>query len=410
MKKTLLSLALLTSLSPLSTTYANTSPTVLYFHDKQNNPIQDFPFKAAQETLTALDDGYKVLDSPVDTIEVVGKSYEIHPGELNEIEVVNPEIALSTEENPTTEVPTDETAEEQTSSITIHAVDRAFTSMEDGTIIYLKQNDEVIDETEVHDGIATFNDIDDQATYEVSFSDATDKEKPVTIKSGEEKYLIHAPEVSPIKHERRLHRVKHSAETIQRAPEDTKPLLARREEAKKKEAQKNEVKKNENNKTKTKKHDVKTEKKTTSKSEQTHDVKPQLPVKQRTVNPKPQNSSTGAIAAGTAATKYSTTTQASTNNDTSNSSSSNSSDSSSSSSYISDNEDSSSAPSYSSSASTETASTKSTTRSDDDNNKNLPETGEAMSRLLPLAGLMTIAAGLALLYFTRKVKKDDTPS
>lgn len=47
------------------------------------------------------------------------------------------------------------------------------------------------------------------------------------------------------------------------------------------------------------------------------------------------------------------------------------------------------------------------TKSTNNEDQYLPHTGEAMSLLLPLASLMTIAAGVALLYFTRKKRDDD---
>ncbi|WP_414042393.1 LPXTG cell wall anchor domain-containing protein [Macrococcus sp. EM39E] len=466
MKKTLLSLAIITSFTTLSTTvYADTHPTVLYFHNEDNEPIKDFPFKAQlneEHTLyTALDDGYKVIDGDVSTIEIAGNEYTINPGVLNEIEIVDPALVLeSVDEVATSEAP----ILEQHHTIKVNAVDRSFTHLEDGTIIYLKLDGQVIDETEVTDGVVEFNDVDSKESYEVSYSkeniESTPNE-PLTIEAGEEKYLVYEAQTKPIKRERSPEKLKQTlnsdGDAIHRAPDDRPPLLKNRDKAEKSAVV--------NTNSDSSDSESYRERNTSSKrSNVSRDVKPQLPVEKPTVNPITRAERRAD------AKQSSTSDNANTADYSSNSSSSSSdysSDSSSSNDYASDTSsfngtlshksttptlrkdskqskytpssdgDYASDSSYASDSNYSSGSNYdsnsdsnsrdfSSSRNDSSNNHTspikksyskykssssddesyLPETGEAMSQLLPIAGLMAISAGIALLYFTRKKKKD----
>ncbi|ATD29727.1 hypothetical protein BHM04_00300 [Macrococcus sp. IME1552] len=432
MKKILLSFAIMTSLTTVSTAHAEATPTVLYFHDIHDEPIKDFPFiinvNEEEQSLTALDDGYSVIAEDVKVIEIAGQEYEINPGELNNIEVVNPEKVIpSSKDMPVTETP----LPEDNLTIKVHAVDRSFLNLEDGTIVYLKYDGELVDQAEVSNGSVTFNTTEPNKIYEVSFNKTIESDN-VKIEPGEEKFLIFEAQTKPIKRDRSVESTTKNSqlkETIRKSPDDIPPLLARS----KKEDSSNEVTDREPSRIRNSSNNI--------------NVKPQLPVKQQAVNPMKRNSESS-VTSGTTSKENGYYSTESNNNVPSNNYSSNttskentrpsftSDDTSqqntpsdgyaSDSSYASgsnyndyrnnsttngssDQSDSASDNRFGKSSYNNTSTNNATTNTKSTNNEDqyLPHTGEAMSLLLPLAGLMTIAAGVALLYFTRKKRDDD---
>lgn len=275
MKKILLSFAIMASLTTVSTAHAEATSTVLYFHDIHDEPIKDFPFiinvNEEEQSLTALDDGYSVIAEDVKVIEIAGQEYEINPGELNNIEVVNPEKVIpSSEDMPVTETP----LPEDNLTIKVHAVDRSFLNLEDGTIVYLKYDGELVDQAEVSNGSVTFNTTEPHKIYEVSFNKTMESDN-VKIEPGEEKFLIFEAQTKPIKRDRSVESTtknSHLKETIRKSPDDIPPLLARS----KKEDSSNEVTDREPSRTRNSTNNI--------------NVKPQLPVKPQAVNPMKRNS------------------------------------------------------------------------------------------------------------------------
>lgn len=433
MKKILLSFAIMASLTTVSTAHAEATPTVLYFHDKDDEPIKDFPFSInineEEQSLTALDDGYSVIAEDIKVIEIAGQEYEINPGELNNIEVVNPEEVIpSSEEIPVTDAP----LPEDNLTIKVHAVDRSFSNLEDGTTVYLKYDGELVDQADVSNGSVTFNTTEPNKSYEVSYNKTTETDN-VKIEPGEEKFLIFEVQTKPIKRERSVESTTKNSQlkdTIRKSPDDIPPLLARS----KKEDSSNEATHRASSRTRN--------------SINSSNVKPQLPVKQPTVNPMKRNSETSVTSGTTSnkngsystesnnnnvsSTNYSSTTTSQentrpsfTSDDTSQQNTS-SDDYASDSSYASDsnyndyrnNSTTNDSSNQSDRASdnrfekssydnTSTNNAATNTKSTNNEDQYLPHTGEAMSLLLPLAGLMTVTAGVALLYFTRKKRDDD---
>lgn len=432
MKKILLSFAIMASLTTVSPAHAEATPTVLYFHDKDDEPIKDFPFSInineEEQPLTALDDGYSVIAEDIKVIEIAGQEYEINPGELNNIEVVNPEEVIpSSEEIPVTETP----LPEDNLTIKVHAVDRSFSNLEDGTTVYLKYDGELVDQADVSNGSVTFNTTEPNKIYEVSYNKTTETDN-VKIEPGEEKFLIFEAQTKPIKRERSVESTTKNSQlkdTIRKSPDDIPPLLARS----KKEDSSNEATHRASNRTRN--------------STNSSNVKPQLPVKQPTVNPMKRNSE-ASVTSGTTSNEngsystesnnnvssnnYSSTTtsqentrpsftsddtsQQNTSSDDYASDSSYASDSNykdyrnnSNTNHSSDQSDSASDNRFEKSSYDNTSTNNATTNTKSTNNEDqyLPHTGEAMSLLLPLAGLMTVTAGVALLYFTRKKRDDD---
>lgn len=428
MKKILLSFAIMASLTTVSTAHAEATPTVLYFYDKDGEPIKDFPFSInineEEQSLTALDDGYSVIAEDIKVIEIAGQEYEINPGELNNIEVVNPEEVIpSSKEVPMTETP----LPEDNLTIKVHAVDRSFSNLEDGTTVYLKYDGELVDQADVSNGSVTFNTTEPNKIYEVSYNKTTETDN-VKIEPGEEKYLIFEAQTKPIKREHSVESTTKNSQlkdTIRKSPDDIPPLLARS----KKEDSSNEVAHRASSRTRN--------------STNNSNVKPQLPIKQPTVNPMKHNNE-ASVTSGTTSNENGSYSTESNNNVSSNNYSStttsqentrpsftsdhtsqqntSSDDYASDSSYASD----SNYKDYRNSSSTNDSSNQSDNRFEKSSYNNtstnnaatnnkptnnedqyLPHTGEAMSLLLPLAGLMTVTAGVALLYFTRK-KRDDT--
>lgn len=428
MKKILLSFAIMASLTTVSTAHAEATPTVLYFLDKDGEPIKDFPFSInineEEQSLTALDDGYSVIAEDIKVIEIAGQEYEINPGELNNIEVVNPEEVIpSSEEVPMTETP----LPEDNLTIKVHAVDRSFSNLEDGTTVYLKYDGELVDQADVSNGSVTFNTTEPNKIYEVSYNKTTETDN-VKIEPGEEKFLIFEAQTKPIKREHSVESTTKNSQlkdTIRKSPDDIPPLLARS----KKEDSSNEVTHRASSRTRN--------------STNNSNVKPQLPIKQPTVNPMKHNNE-ASVTSGTTSNENGSYSTESNNNVSSNNYSStttsqentrpsftsdhtsqqntSSDDYASDSSYASD----SNYKDYRNSSSTNDSSNQSDNRFEKSSYNNtstnnaatnnkptnnedqyLPHTGEAMSLLLPLAGLMTVTAGVALLYFTRK-KRDDT--
>lgn len=429
MKKILLSFAIMASLTTVSTAHAEATSTVLYFHDKDGEPIKDFPFSInineEEQSLTALDDGYSVIAEDIKVIEIAGQEYEINPGELNNIEVVNPEEVIpSSEEIPVTETP----LPEDNLTIKVHAVDRSFSNLEDGTTVYLKYDGELVDQADVSNGSVTFNTTEPNKIYEVSYNKTTETDN-VKIEPGEEKFLIFEAQTKPIKREHSVESTTKNSQlkdTIRKSPDDIPPLLARS----KKEDSSNEVTHRASSRTRN--------------STNNSNVKPQLPVKQPTVNPMKRNNE-ASVTSGTTSNENGSYSTESNNNVSSNNYSStttsqentrpsftsdhtsqqntSSDDYASDSSYASD----SNYKDYRNSSSTNDSSNQSDNRFEKSSYNNtstnnaatnnkptnnedqyLPHTGETMSLLLPLAGLMTVTAGVALLYFTRKKRDDDT--
>lgn len=443
MKKIFLSLALITSSSFLSFNHVNasTDTTVLYFHDEQNEPLKDFPFNVhsdnSSKLLHTFDDGYKVVDSSVSSIQINGEDVEITPGTLNDIEIVDAEDLVSA----TKDVTSNPTNKEQSTAsdtdshfIKLYTVDRSFSNLDDDTVVYLKSKGEIIAEEKSLDGIVTFNNLDANKKYEVSYNKSSDTENDLSIEVGEEKYLIDEDNVTPIKSTRLNSKLQngmnqkvdaeesHSNDkvTIKRAPDDRPPLLQRKKE---------ESTRNTNEHTR----------KNDRLKRDNGNAKPQLPVTKPSANPmKQSNNPTAALLKKDNSSSYKNT-----HNDTSydihtvrNNSSSYNNSRDDSDGYSSDssavaNEGSSSskprlggyssshsvnrddAPSYTSASTSSDSSSSNTTnthkeykyKSEDDTT--LPETGEAMSKLLPFAGLIAVIAGIALLYFTRKNKNND---
>ncbi|MCU7557851.1 LPXTG cell wall anchor domain-containing protein [Macrococcus capreoli] len=432
MKKFILSLVILISLSLPTHADAHTNPTVLYFHDTQHEPIQHFPFKVEineeMHNFNALDDGYKVLEDDVESIEVAGIMFKIHPGELNEIEVFHPDVALrkdtlrkdavvTSTEMPSTETP--DTTNRHT--ITVFPVDRSFSKLEDGTIVYLKLNDKVITQQEVADGAVTFPQIKADQHYTVSF-DKTSSDNDLAISANEEKYFIYERQTRPVKRMQTMHvpsRSSYMNASLRKAPEDIPPLIARRQTYKeerktdrendKRDTQSSDTSSKNNKQTNTSTAKKQSERKTRATEQEKNqeairnrNVKPQLPVNNRHVNPLQQSSNrtdnitvrdntmspnvspayrlskdiTDARQSNTPATQENTTANTNSSNAT-----------------------------YRDTNNTHPQTSTSTDTKQDDDAIDLPATGEAMSILLPLAALMTVAAGLALLYFTRKEKQ-----
>lgn len=443
MKKIFLSLALITSSSFLSFNHVNasTDTTVLYFHDEQNEPLKDFPFNVhsdnSSKLLHTLDDGYKVVDSSVSSIQINGEDVEITPGTLNDIEIADVED-LDSATNDVTSNPTNK--EQSTASDTdshfvkLYTVDRSFSNLGDDTVVYLKSKGEIISEEKSLDGIVTFNNLDANKKYEVSYNKSSETENDLSIEVGEEKYLIDEDNVIPIKSTRLNSKLQngmnqkvdseesHSNDkvTIKRAPDDRPPLLQRKKE---------ESTRNTNEHTR----------KNDRLKRDNGNAKPQLPVTKPSANPmKQSNNPTAALLKKDNSSSYKNTHNETSygnntvrNNSSSFNNSRNDSDGYSSDSSAVANESSSSskprlggyssghsvnrddAPSYTSASTSSDSSSSNTTnthkeykyKSEDDTT--LPETGEAMSKLLPLAGLIAVIAGIALLYFTRKNKNND---
>lgn len=429
MKKILLSFAIMASLTTVSTAHAEVTPTVLYFHDKDGEPIKDFPFSInineEEQSLTALDDGYSVIAEDIKVIEIAGQEYEINPGELNNIEVVNPkEVIPSSEDIPVTETP----LPEDNLTIKVHAVDRSFSNLEDGTTVYLKYDGELVDQADVSNGSVTFNTTEPNKIYEVSYNKTTETDN-VKIEPGEEKFLIFEAQTKPIKREHSVESTTKNSQlkdTIRKSPDDIPPLLARS----KKEDSSNEVTHRASSRTRN--------------STNNSNVKSQLPVKQPTVNPMKRNNE-ASVTSGTTSNEngsystesnnnvssnnYSSTTTSQENTRPSFTSDHTSQQNTSSDDYASDSSYASDSiyKDYRNSSSTNDSSNQSDNRFEKSSYNNtstnnaatnnkptnnedqyLPHTGEAMSLLLPLAGLMTVTAGVALLYFTRKKRDDDT--
>ncbi|WP_414055370.1 LPXTG cell wall anchor domain-containing protein [Macrococcus equi] len=430
MKKILLSLAVITSFISINHASAADNPTVLYFHDEHNMPLKDFSFTAdinnEPQHFSALDDGYKAVNEDIDAIEIAGKSYQIRPGLLNEIEIIHSDLAedskVKTEELSSTESPDD-------ARVTVHTVDLSYSPLEDGTKVYLKLDHTVVDETEVKDGIATFDHLDKDASYEVSYDEPDHpSDKPVIIKAGEEKYLVYDKHTHPIKSDRmaptgisheRLVRT-----TVHRAPDDTPPLLARARKVEEEQSKRvDQAKKNIQNKKEPQnkkesqiKHNTQIKKE--PREQTSSNVKPQLPVNKSTVNPMKQlgiNSDTNVGHLATSRTDSSrlnnssvTTEEPVSTESRTNTSYPTDGDYASDSSYASDGDyhtsSSSNEKSTEQSDTKQTSTVRQTTNEDKDA---LPSTGEAMGILLPLAGLITVSAGIALLYFTRKSEHKD---
>lgn len=446
MKKIFLSLALITSSSFLNFNHVNasTDTTVLYFHDDQNEPLKDFPFNVhsanASKVFHTLDDGYKVVDSSVSSIQINGEDVEIIPGTLNDIEIMDAED-LDSATNDVTSNPTNKaqsTASDIDSHfITLYTVDRSFSNLKDDTVVYLKSKGEIIAEEKSLDGVVTFNNLDANKKYEVSYNKSSETENDLSIEVGEEKYLIDEDNVTPIKSTRLNSKLQngmnqnsmdqkvdseqsHSNDkvTIKRAPDDRPPLLQRKKEESTRNTDENKRK---NDRLK----------------RNNGDAKPQLPVTKPSANPmKQSNNPTAALLKKDNSSSYNNTrnetsyrNSAVRNDSSSYNNSRNDSDGYSSDSSAVANEGSSSskprlggyssshsvnrddAPSYTSTSTSSDSSSSNTTnthkeyKSEDD--ATLPETGEAMSKLLPLAGLMAVIAGISLLYFTRKNKNND---
>lgn len=432
MKKIIMSFAIMASLTTVSTACAETSPTVLYFHDKHDQPIKDFPFiiniNETQQSLNALDDGYKVIDDAVSVIEIAGEQYSVIPGELNNIEVMNPEEVIPSPEDM---VVTEHPLSEDDLTIKVHVVDRAYSLLEDGITVYLTYDGEIVEEAETTNGIVTFNIAESGKIYDVSFN--KDADESVKIEAGEAKYLIFEGETKPIKRERTVESAPNDSRlnnAVRKSPDDIPPLLSR---SRKEDTSKESAMQRESSRTR--------------KSENSS-AKPQLPVKQPTVNPMKRNGELSVSSNTSSYTRdsyssesendlssnnYSSTSMSEDNATTSYSTEDTSQQNTSSSEYASDssyasdrnyndyrkNSTADNSSSESKNISNETlqrnsnrvpitnSATLAHTKSTDNEDQYLPQTGEAMSLLLPLAGIMTITAGVALLYFTRKKRNDD---
>ncbi|MCE4957435.1 LPXTG cell wall anchor domain-containing protein [Macrococcoides caseolyticum] len=415
MKKILLSCAVLTSFTPL--THANAqSTTILHIQNAHHQPLRDIPFAVTiedvKQTFSTLDDGTKALPLKVTEIEVNGKAYEVKPGEYNILTISN--VALDNENiedespNPLPTLPED--------ALRVYAVDASFSNIADGVTVYLLKENKIIDETTIIDGIAQFEHLDPETTYEVSYEMNPENHQRHQIKAGEEKYLIDDNKTSiihPLKKQKPLDRPAKKY----KAPVEKSPLLTR-ESQPKANHQNHDVPLTQTKKRSSTKQASRDTKRTRDRNtKRTENVKPQLPVAQKHVNPIQQNIKNKyqpqhASSVPRYTIKEKTVTEDSTpkTNEIITSPSTHKTTLH----TVMDRENAYEKDGKTTLAHAEESAmnTKHRTSSHTLPTQHkitlgsrealLPETGEAMRKLLPLAALMTTITGAALLYITRK--------